>query len=318
MCGFADYLTVALIRDDGFGNLFRKVYNQRPFFTRKEEMEEMDYRINNFPMVAPSRIEHPNGDGFIDFFNPTDMYKTKTNDCQDINFHFAINCKDDTLSTYKLRIFHIAIHSARSKKYEVAADGVETRNQKKYACGWYPNNGDGTSSGAFHYKIDNVKNRDGDSKTACDSNLPEDKSPFKKFIYDQQGNFQLMGDTEKFENLDNNRTCSETLATNPPEKKSKTKRYTVSQEFLNNEVNTLHRVICNLFIRFWNSNANIEGRRIVAPFFGTQTLPSDYTQTLPPYTGGNKNKLKRRKTKRRKTKRRKTKQRKTKRRKTKK
>ena len=72
-----------------------------------------------------------------------------------------------------------------------------------------------------------------------------------------------MEQQEMFENLDNDRTCIETLAANPASK-SKNKKFTVPREFLYNQVNSLHKEICNLFIIFWN----------------TKVLPNVYTHFL--------------------------------------
>jgi hypothetical protein len=56
--------------------------------------------------------------------------------CNDINYSFALPCN--------LRLFHIALHSKKSKYY--------TTNE----CGYYPKRTGFNESGAFHYKIDNV------------------------------------------------------------------------------------------------------------------------------------------------------------------
>ena len=350
MCGFADYLTLMLIENQDFGNLFQKVYNQVPVYGR-DDFVKLEAHVENFPTMSPSRISNPND--ALDYFDP----KSITSDqgyCDDINFSFAINCNDNTPSKYKLRIFHIALHSARPKKYDMVIDGIATRSEKekKYTCGWYQNTNppDEFDNGPFHYKIDNVIAGRGDSRAACDSNLPEDKCPFKKIIYDSYGSFYLMEQQEMFENLDNDRTCTETLAANPASK-SKNKKFTVPREFLYNQVNSLHKEICNLFIIFWNTKVlpNVythflaqqpstieysedeygnpsELQKAVDMRLQSEDIEMDTDQRvvrnlLPDFNnveGGNKNKLKRRKTKRRKTKRRKTKQRKTKRRKTKK
>lgn len=329
MCGFADYLTLMLIENQDFGNLFQEVYNQVPVYGT-QRLDILKTHVGNFPTMSPSRISNPND--ALDYFDPKSI-TTDQGYCGDINFSFAINCKDNTPSTYKLRIFHIALHSARSKKYDMVIDEIATRSQKKYTCGWYQNtNPGGYDSGPFHYKIDNVIAGRGDSKASCDSNLPEDKCPFKKIIYDSDGSFYPMEQLEVFENLDNGRTCTETHEANRASK-SKSKKLTVPSELLYNQVNPLHREIFKLFIIFWNTKVlpNVYSYKISAapplqpssPDPNPEELQNAVDTRLPSTdiemeTGGNKNKLKRRKTKRRKTKRRKTKQRKTKRRKTKK
>ena len=321
MCGFSDYLTLMLIDNEYFGNLFATVYNQVPDYGR-QRLDILKAHVRNFPTMSPSRISNPNE--ALDYFKPRSITSDKGL-CGDINFSFTINCVDSGAGQHELRIFHIALHSARSKKYDMVIDGITTRSQKNYTCGWYQNTDpDGYDSGPFHYKIDNVINRDSNTKTACNSNLPEEKAPFKKIIYDSYGSFYPMGQQEVFLNLDNDRTCNETLADelakNPQGKKSKTKRYTVPRSFLNDQVNSLHRDICNFFIIFWNTKVLPNVSLPITPpppsIFFPPPVASTYNDEEMD-TGGNKNKLRRRKTKRSKTKRRKTKQRKTKRRKTK-
>lgn len=323
MCGFADYLTLMLIENQDFGNLFQVVYNQVPAYGQ-QDLERLKTYVENFPTMSPSRISNPNG--ALDYFDP----KSITSDggyCRDINFSFAINCNNSTPSTFKLRIFHIALHSARSKKYDMAIDGIATRSEKDkmYTCGWYQNTNppDEFDSGPFHYKIDNVNAGRADTKAACESNLPEDKCPFKKIIYDSYGSFYPMHQQlEVFENLDNDRTCTETHAATP-KSKSKNQKWTVPREFLYNQVNSLHKEICNLFIIFWNTRVlpNVYKAVDTMPDIEMDSDQGVARNLLPEFDnvkGGNKNKLRRRKTKRSKTKRRKTKRRKTKRRKTKK
>lgn len=331
MNGFSDLLTLNLIEhennnyfDPDLKVLFESVYNQIPAFGERDFNNLKKY-VDNFPEVNPSRSQSLSPP--LDYFKPTDI-ATLNQFCNDINFHFSVKCAGAGTGTRSrdLRIFHIAIHSARSKIYEIENNGIQLRSESNRACGWYQRApGDTIGPGAFHYKIDNVKDRISESANNCMA-LSQDKTPYKRLIHSSDGRFENMDPNEQFQNLINEGTCAEMLtqiidqltSTRDKEKKkkatSKKRKYkdgVVNQVFLETEVQSLHRIICNLFIDFWNRKVQPYVQSVALP----AAVPMDQESPVPGSVngsvdadrmvlgdyGGNKNKLKRRKTKKRKS-----------------
>ena len=110
--------------------------------------------------------------------------------CHDLNFSFGLACGPPTKPSIKpqkpteFRIFHIALHS-RASKYKIG----KTRSQD--TCGFYKR--EGTSSGPFHYKIDNNQRdlTEFTSKSLCIAakKFSETQSPYKEFSYNDNFRF---------------------------------------------------------------------------------------------------------------------------------
>lgn len=114
--------------EEGFKDLFNGLYS----FSEINEKEEV-FKTSNIVK----------GDNFVK--------------CGDINYAFSISCMGKDLKRAigkEYRIFHIALHSEKSKYESLSRDNIVTRSM--WSCAYYKkSNSDDQGTGALHYKIDN-------------------------------------------------------------------------------------------------------------------------------------------------------------------
>jgi hypothetical protein len=127
--------------------------------------------------------------GPLGYFKPKDITYYNGKHCNDINFVFRIPCLDGT-GTHgptDQQIFHIALHPRESKSIEQHEAGQQgMTNRSRYACSFRKAKA-GASSGAFHYKIDNMASPDDKNANTCGGYLST--PPYKIFNILPNGTF---------------------------------------------------------------------------------------------------------------------------------
>ena len=170
--------------------------------------------------------------------------------CNDINYSFSILCQGTDgrrSSTDKpYRLFHIALHSKRSKYYNAAPSG-RTATRSQWTCGYYPKCTPEEinehrdkhcvnlqASGPLHYKIDNYDTitEPGDlTVKKCNNKIDEYECPFKQFILEPGGAGRFLDNTIPFIFPKIHPTAHEQRV----------------------ELINLHMFIYNEFIKYWNN-----------------------------------------------------------------
>ena len=184
--------------EEGFKDLFNGLYS----FTEREKEEV--FKTSNIVK----------GDNFVK--------------CGDINYAFSISCRKDskTIIGKEYRIFHIALHSEKSKYESLSRDNIVTRSM--WSCAYYKkSNSDDQGTGALHYKIDNQIGVEKANSKNCPKKNNEVECPFKLF---KNRGYIFENNTDNFENI----------GIVPLEKRD--------------GINQLHNMIYNWFIFFWNEN----------------------------------------------------------------
>lgn len=212
-----------------------------------------------FEQVYEQKVKEADG-GYFKLEN-----LVKDDACKDINFSFKIRCHPTAINR-DTRIFHIAMHSAKSKKYiDSNKDNEPKRGEsEKYSCGWYPAGLKPRRSGAFHYKIDNLRILTSTAKKCLDI-FSEEYAPFKRYktrawsndkpIID--GEMNEFDEFDEFDNLHNEKTDCAIAAAIPKKSNKKLERCLPTpnnkgEQLLWDNVNKLHKIMSNQFIYFIN------------------------------------------------------------------
>jgi hypothetical protein len=174
------------------------------------------------------------------------------NFCKDIIVSFKVPCIRGTSSNHNFQIFHIALHSRMP--YYNKADDINT-----YACGYAVKN-DSTyiDCGPFHYKIDNncldlANFLNKDPNKGCYTSFGFSKidtaiCPFKKFEFNPE-NARFIRNNDLFIIPD-----PDTATIEP-------------------ECMTIHRIIYNKFIDFWNNYILPDVSLLPVPSLPVPSLP---------------------------------------------
>ena len=210
--GFGNYCWDTFIKDEDYRNAFIKIFPQYQFTSTQ----------NTYGM----------------FSNLINLAGNNGKYCKDVNYAFTIPCGD---KGKHLRIFHIALHSKKSK----FLGETKLRSSTKGNCGYYdrppavmvgkdPGDGDiggGDGSGPFHYKIDNVAHPMPANSANCQAKFNEEKAPFKQFNYNDV-DLQFRSNDNPFQNT----FFAESVV----------------GEALMADVTILHNIIYNLFVAYFN------------------------------------------------------------------
>lgn len=242
-----------------------------------------------FNHVYNTRVVPAAGAGY---FQPKSLVTNESSThCKDINFTFHMPCTGGagTAIATDLRIFHIALHSIKSRYFQTG----DNPTRRQWSCGYFdqPQAGIGHWAqavfGPFHYKIDNVRFPLNDKKTGkpsknkCKDKLDENTAPFKRYQHNDGGLLSAMtmtdetGNASRFSNMYTPTACIETFNLYNPDlvpapssgasKEEKARQTMLSINYdkhtwrctdrynLHNYVETLHEYIYHKFGEYFNS-----------------------------------------------------------------
>jgi len=207
------------------------------------------------------------GQGSVGFFKPKDITGYNGSHCDDINFVFRIPCLvgTGTHGPTDQQIFHIALHPKLAKniiQHEVGQQGVTLRS--RYACSFRKAK-IGASSGAFHYKIDNIASPADKNANTCIETLSgpsnDNPLPYKCLHIANDGTFIPY-------NNDPANPASGLFVDNPP------------QAIVDVHRNELHLFIYNQFIDYFNQT--ILPLLPPPPGQSQQPSPANFAAAAPP------------------------------------